>query len=461
MINASNTLFIRIQEVHDKTKPLPNTHAKADTQFLAQYVGFDPKKTRVIEQKSFLPLPALLEQIDIQWRKKSTIVILLPADRVFITTVTLPAKQSLQLVKAPAYVIEEQLIEPIESLHAAASKPVNIPRSQSVQSSIAAINRQWLDELYRYLQEAQISPKIVISEASLMPWQSGHIALLIEDKHSLMSAQGVTSIFENHSLISFLEILVDKKSHSLGSLERSMNQSATLHTLDVYGAHSAAESADNILVQSLSDFAQQSQLKFIYHTLTAPPLWDLAQHWLASSAQASVANLALSESAAFDAEEKIKFAHQFCWIIVIWFFCQIWLNVASGFYLNWRSSEIYDGIITRYHFSFPETSKSNTAAHKQIDSYIASHQSSTPANIIIFLNKLADLLVTSSGSPLQLSYLQYHHADKTVVMHIVAPDFNTFEYYRQQLMKAGISSSYDSLTLEADKVKGNLHVAVQ
>ncbi len=103
------------------------------------------------------------------------IVVLVPAEHVVLTETRLSARSRTQLLQALPYAVEDQLLQPVDELHVAAS------RGDAGAIGVAVIARQRLAGWLERLAEAGIRPDALIPESLALPLHPGQTAIFIED----------------------------------------------------------------------------------------------------------------------------------------------------------------------------------------------------------------------------------------------------------------------------------------
>lgn len=108
------------------------------------------------------------------------ILVLVPAEDVLLTEVTLGARSQAQLMQALPYAVEDQLLAPVEDLHFAAL------RSEGDRVGVAVVARQVLHDWLRRLDEAGIRADRLLPESLLLPAVDGRAAVMIEAEHAVV-----------------------------------------------------------------------------------------------------------------------------------------------------------------------------------------------------------------------------------------------------------------------------------
>lgn len=107
------------------------------------------------------------------------IVVLVPSEDVVLTEATLRARTRAQLLQALPYAVEDQLLDPVEDLHFAATRGEG---TLGVAVVAKATLRGWLERL----AEAGIEPDVLLPDALALPCTPERGAALIEEGRALV-----------------------------------------------------------------------------------------------------------------------------------------------------------------------------------------------------------------------------------------------------------------------------------
>jgi general secretion pathway protein L len=121
-----------------------------------------------------LPRSGTLEEFKAEVGRNS-VVLVLPATDVLLTTARLPATSERNIAAALPFAVEEQFADGVESLYMAYGT-----RNPSGEIPLMAVQRKLLDERLQLLEEAGIRIASVLPEILLLPQQDGHWGMLAE-----------------------------------------------------------------------------------------------------------------------------------------------------------------------------------------------------------------------------------------------------------------------------------------
>jgi len=131
------------------------------------------------------------------------ICLLVPTERVLLTTTELPIRNKAKLRKALPYALEEQLASDVEELHFA------LP-SRGTAPAVAIIERELLDHWLETFRQQQRTPRIVMPDVLALPWTDDGWSIAC-DAHRALVRTGRFSGFacERENLALLLDAALD------------------------------------------------------------------------------------------------------------------------------------------------------------------------------------------------------------------------------------------------------------
>lgn len=201
---------------------------------------FEQQPQEFIERGQLLleDLEAILE---VAQNKKITV--LLPAKNIRCFNIQVPTKNRKHLTKAIPFLLEEQLVESIDSQHFAMGK---------VEQDIAQVNvvdKQYLQQVLAAFQQAGIEPDEVISEAACLPVFDDAWSLLVAE--NCLVRQNTNDYFSCEAELG-KEILQWNLQQQLDQEVDSNEQVAISQAIRLY-----SEAGHSELLQGVSGFAVQ------------------------------------------------------------------------------------------------------------------------------------------------------------------------------------------------------------
>ena len=108
------------------------------------------------------------------------VVILLPIEQLYITSVAVQTKNKKQLEKAIPYTLEDDLTEDVENLHFSLGK-----RKDDGEIPVIVISKSHLDHLIKILSDVNVLPDVVTADIYGLDWHEDQWTLCIDDGHLL------------------------------------------------------------------------------------------------------------------------------------------------------------------------------------------------------------------------------------------------------------------------------------
>lgn len=108
------------------------------------------------------------------------IVVLVPAEDVLLTEVSLGARNRAQLMQALPYAVEDQLLAPVEELHFAAV------REDGDRVGVAVVAKERLQRWLQLLDEAGIRADRMLPESLALPLADGRATAVIENMRAIV-----------------------------------------------------------------------------------------------------------------------------------------------------------------------------------------------------------------------------------------------------------------------------------
>lgn len=157
-------------------------------------------------------------------------IVIVPSSAILLTSADVPVKQHRHLKQVLGFVVEEQIIDPIESMHLATPA---YHASEGI--SIAAVKRDLIENWLAALEQVDILPDYLFADVLCVPQKVGDWQLLFEDNKVLFRdaiCSGIT--LDKNTAESVIRLAIAK---NIGSSERADQSSSNdTDTLEVVGA---------------------------------------------------------------------------------------------------------------------------------------------------------------------------------------------------------------------------------
>lgn len=137
------------------------------------------------------------------------VIVLLPVEDIFLTQLSIQAKNKKQLAKAIPYALEDELADDIEELHFASGA-----KNADGTYPVAVISKTKLDQLIDKLEELKIVPHIITIDIFGLHLENNQWTLSVDQKH-VLARIGANNGFgcELRDLKDFIQITSDEQEH--------------------------------------------------------------------------------------------------------------------------------------------------------------------------------------------------------------------------------------------------------
>ncbi|MDW3094761.1 MAG: type II secretion system protein GspL [Gammaproteobacteria bacterium] len=138
------------------------------------------------------------------------VVILLPIEHLYITSVAVQTKNKKQLEKAIPYALEDDLTEDIEDLHFSLGK-----RNDDGEIPVIVISKIHLDHLIKILGSVNVLPDVITSDIFGLDWSKDQWTLCIDDGHLLARTQQCNGFgCETNDFTDFMNVTLSEQSEN-------------------------------------------------------------------------------------------------------------------------------------------------------------------------------------------------------------------------------------------------------
>lgn len=172
-------------------------------------------------------------------RREDRVLVLVPATDVLLLDLAPPAGNERQWAQALPFLIEEQLVAPIESQHVAWSRS-----HDGARLCVAVVARAQLDGWLARLREAGVEPDALVSEALALPWQPQRPALLVDGGQCVLRRAEAGALAGNtDEIVALGTDLPDVEAWLVGDSRSPVpapTQHVVMHALHAFAAHATA-----------------------------------------------------------------------------------------------------------------------------------------------------------------------------------------------------------------------------
>lgn len=347
----------------------------------------------------------------------NSVPLAVPAERVRLKVLDVPADERRHLGQSLPFVMEEDVVDPIESLHFAFSPTED-------DNYVAAVASRedmelWLERLGPDFEGP------FVHEALLLPWQPGEICLLVEESSVLVRIDRWQGFRIEHGLLAPL----------LDALPTIPER------VVVYGQQQVDDLA--LLPQSMAAIAQwrqggfgaalmlaeSSDLTFDLRQGQYAPRLPLARWWRASRILVSALLIGL----------------------MVQFASDVWLYLQLG-----RENEsLRAAIQDSYRSANPRGAIVD--AEKQLDRQIAEYAGGGSG--VAFTPFLASVTkVIAEQGEIAISSMNFSASAGEMRLDLMAPDYDAVESLREQLARANLKTTLETSSQRDDRVRARLRI---
>lgn len=338
---------------------------------------------------------------------KRRVTVVLSGEQVQLTQVDIPSQSAKHIRQALPYLVADQVVEPMETLHLAV--PEKLPRKDG-KVPVAIVRHQILINIIDVLSDAGLEPDAIIPETLCVPWSAASQSMLWQPTRCLirqdaLSAQSVTSnLFQPVA-------------------EASMASSAHREMVIYSTAGTEVDSNVQAFVASYPDQVKLIQLKESVEEVLAVNAIDDSLEKI---------NLLQGGYAASASKTTEKTGGKFYSLVAFAAVLLVGLCLGSGWYFNKQADLAYQHQISIFKKVFPERRRI-VNPRKEMARHLNGGQSQdTQAGIIEILQWLASAK-GEVGSSVQIERLKFNGPRRNSELEVFADNVNTLSALQKAL----------------------------
>ena len=438
-------------------------------------------------------------------------ILIVPSSAVLLTATNVPIKQHRHLKQVLGFVVEEQIIDPIESMHLAT--PV-YHASETVH--IAAVKRELLESWLSALETQKILPDYLFVDVLCVPQKAGDWQLLFEDNKVLfrdsdysgmrldentaksviqlaISASTPSSLVqadntdESDNLAAFVDndneqTSVDTHSSiSLNSIalllaeaDKSLNVSSDSNADSELSAKQDGDSLDGLLDESLDpmhiitpaefktelgDFIRSENIdtrEVVYTESCSDLLAVNAVHTVETTL-----NLLQGEFSPISANAaNRKFIRKSGAIISACVAVFLVVTMAGGFYLNVKADQYFDDSVTIYRSVFPKQKKVIDPVKQMQRQLAGKTMGGTTSDFLPLLDAASRALSNlETEVPSTIGQLRYDNQRGHIIIDLRVNSIDILESYKEQLTAESLTVDILSANQDQEMVNGRMQIS--
>lgn len=438
-------------------------------------------------------------------------ILIVPSSAVLLTATNVPIKQHRHLKQVLGFVVEEQIIDPIESMHLAT--PV-YHASETVH--IAAVKRELLESWLSALETQKILPDYLFVDVLCVPQKAGDWQLLFEDNKVLfrdsdysgmrldentaksviqlaISASTPSSLVqadnkdESDNLAAFVDSDNEQTSvdtHSsislnsiallLAEADKSLNVSSDSNADSELSTKQDGDSLDGLLDESLDpmhiitpaefktelgDFIRSENIdtrEVVYTESCSDLLAVNAVHTVETTL-----NLLQGEFSPISANAaNRKFIRKSGAIISACVAVFLVVTMAGGFYLNVKADQYFDDSVTIYRSVFPKQKKVIDPVKQMQRQLAGKTMGGTTSDFLPLLDAASRALSNlETEVPSTIGQLRYDNQRGHIIIDLRVNSIDILESYKEQLTAESLTVDILSANQDQEMVNGRMQIS--
>ena len=417
-------------------------------------------------------------------------ILIVPSSSVLLTSAQVPFKQHRHLKQVLGFVVEEQIIDPIESMHLAT------PAYHADETvHIAAVNRDLLSSWLGALELQNILPDYLFADVLCVPQKAGDWQLMFEDDKVLFrDADYSGMVLDKNTAKSVLQLAI---SNSL-SADNALNRDTPLFTgeddSDLLEKPTAKAKALNSIALLIAEEdclrANASDVDSFteddsHNGATTPLAFkaELAEFirsenietreidyketysdLLAVSAVQRVEatlNLLQGEFSPVSANAADrKFIRKAVAIVSACVALFLVVTLAGGFYLNYKADQYFDDSVAIYRSVFPKQKKVIDPVKQMQRQLQGKTVGGTTSDFLPLLDAASRALSNlDTEQPSTIGQLRYDNQRGHIIIDLRVSNIDILESYKEQLMSEGLDVDILSANQDQERVNGRMQIS--
>jgi general secretion pathway protein L len=396
---------------------------------------------------------------DVGWTGRT--IVLVPSERVLLTSASVPSRKARQIVQALPFVIEEQLAGSVEKMHLAMGD-----RSESGEITVAVVEREIMEQWLELLAEAGLDALIMVPEALCVAGRRSEVNILLDGPRALFRiglSQGFAA--DRDQVSTFLGLLEDSSGDSVGaSVGDNVGDDVGSSTgTDSDGEDESRQLEDRRGFRLHSDQTDEEEVLFAQwqaelngalqkEPLDYQPFETLCREY---SGKYTI-NLLQGDFKPLAADSTSRSNWGAVAALV---FAGILLHVLSqigqGVILNSQADQYQAQARQLYKDVFPKD-RNVRDLRRRWRSHLNGSGNSKVSND--FLSMFSASAAELKSSRVQLENVSFSQKRGDLILQVRAPGSDQVVAYSQKLTAAGLKSEIGIINQEADGVKGSIRI---
>ena len=383
----------------------------------------------------------LTAELSAEQRAKMGTVAIAPAERILLTTASVPAKNLSQKIQALPYVVEEQLIGDVETMHFA------LGASKGPLTEVAVVGHQCMQSWGDVLAALPVRVDTVIPEQLCVPVDGDKAAALLDgDRILLRTGTSSGLVTEPQALPTLLQLSAAK-----GQGESTI--------ADLTVIQCSSDRIDTVSITTLESELAQLEIDAQFESQTTTVFELLAKQAINQLSSASTINLLQGRYQATPEtsgrQQWLQLAKVAAVLIVLWGS----LNIAVGGYYTWRAEGLTQEAVELYRAIFPNARNVNAFnVEKRMQVHLQDGNGGQGVSSFVQLLEHSTQPLAANAAAYQIRQLRFDGQNDGLTLELTTQNVQLLDQYKQQLTEHGLKVKILSANEDNNAVLGRLLV---
>lgn len=401
-----------------------------------------------IQSDSNCSLSNLINSLPEENNQSHTILIV-PSEAILLTSVLIPLKQQRHLNQVLDFVVEEQIVDPIESMH------LSIASSHDSENiDVAAIKRDKLEDWLKVFENIGILPDYCFADVLCVPQINTDSQILYDsDKVLFRRSNNIGLSFDNsliESMLSFIE-----SDTGLDNMKASHNDKSFAL---VFPKNKLIDSMDQNKTDFLSKInSTDIDFKVIEYSETASQLLCINAVKNCTTTLNLLQNNFRPKSLNIEKQRLLKKASLSMFGVSLIF---LLISFIGGGYLNYQADKYFDLSVSLYKEIFPKQKRVIDPVRQMKRQLQGETIGGTVSDFLPLLDvaskALSNLEVDIESS---ITQLRYDSQRNQIVIDLRAQDIDTLESYKELMISEGLNVSIISANQKDGMTNGRVQIS--
>ena len=380
--------------------------------------------------------------------KPTRTIIIVPSEAILLTTVSIPLKQQRHLNQVLDFVVEEQIVDPIEIMHLSISSFHN-----SENIDVAAMRSEKLQEWLTVFENIGILPDYCFADVLCVPQINTESQMLYDGDKVLLRRSKNIGISCDDNLIEPLLSFINSNRKSNKDENSDHNNSFAL----IFPKSVSINSADNKKTEFISKInSTDIDFKVIEYSETSSQLLCINAVKNCTGTLNLLQNNFKPKSLNIENQRFLKKASLSILIISMIFLS---ISLIGGSYLNYKADKYFDSSVSIYKEIFPKQKRVIDPVKQMKRQLQGQTIGGTVSDFLPLLDAaskaLSNLEVDIASS---ITQLRYDSQRNQVIIDLRTQDIDTLEAYKELMISEGLNVSIISANQKDGMTNGRVQI---